>query len=126
MADVLAATVENAPREDNEPSPVNEAQDRAHPPDRPHSTEDATGSTEDATESVDPRIDIKVRDNQGGEMTFKVKLETKLGKLMNVYCDKNGKNPQQVRFLYDGVRITADNTPGSVRLDYYHLCRHPT
>lgn len=59
-------------------------------------------------------LNIKVTDNNN-EVFFKIKRSTALGKLMNAFCDRQGKNVNSVRFLFDGQRVTAQDTPDTVR-----------
>ncbi len=58
-------------------------------------------------------LNIKVTDNNN-EVFFKIKRTTLLGKLMNAFCDRQGKNIQSVRFLFDGQRVTAQDSPDTV------------
>lgn len=44
-------------------------------------------------------------------MFFKIKKATPLKKLMEAYCEKQGKSPNALRFLFDGVRINPTDTP---------------
>ena len=60
-------------------------------------------------------LNIKVTDNNN-EVFFKIKRSTKLEKLMNAFCDRQGKDPKTVRFLFDGQRVTAQDTPDTVSL----------
>jgi hypothetical protein len=59
-------------------------------------------------------ITIKVRDNRGSEIVFKIKKSTKLNKLMDAFCERMGKSPIQARFFWDGTRITGEDTLESV------------
>lgn len=61
-------------------------------------------------------VSVTVRDSHGGEVTFKIKKHTKLNKLMKAFCERQAKTPSQVRFFFDGTRITGDDTPESVRV----------
>eukprot|EP01129_Flabellula_baltica_P008318 TRINITY_DN3295_c0_g1_i1.p1 TRINITY_DN3295_c0_g1~~TRINITY_DN3295_c0_g1_i1.p1 ORF type:complete len:145 (-),score=24.66 TRINITY_DN3295_c0_g1_i1:22-456(-) len=45
-----------------------------------------------------------------GEVYFKIKRWTPLGRLMTVYCQRQGVDPRTVRFIYHGKRITDDQT----------------
>lgn len=58
-------------------------------------------------------LNIKVTDNNN-EVFFKIKRSTNLKKLMDAFCDRQGKNPQSVRFLFDGTRVQQNDTPDSV------------
>lgn len=68
---------------------------------------------EDAGQSE--HLNIKVTDNNN-EVFFKIKRTTNLGKLMNAFCDRQGKNISSVRFLFDGQRVTAQDNPDTVRI----------
>lgn len=65
------------------------------PPEVPQSTE---------------HLNIKVTDNNN-EVFFKIKRSTKLEKLMNAFCERQGKDSKTVRFLFDGTRVTGQDTP---------------
>ncbi len=58
-------------------------------------------------------LNIKVTDNNN-EVFFKIKRSTKLEKLMNAFCDRQGKSMTTVRFLFDGQRVQPADTPDSV------------
>lgn len=58
-------------------------------------------------------LNIKVTDNNN-EVFFKIKRSTKLEKLMKAFCERQGKDVATVRFLFDGVRVTAQDTPDTV------------
>lgn len=58
-------------------------------------------------------LNIKVTDNNN-EVFFKIKRTTALGKLMNAFCDRQGKNISSVRFLFDGQRVTATDNPDTL------------
>jgi len=69
--------------------------------------------------SEDPNapINIKVLSAQGEEVFFKIKRNTKLSKLQTAYAHKIGKDVNTIRFLYDGDRITEDDTPASLDME---------
>jgi hypothetical protein len=58
-------------------------------------------------------LNIKVTDGNN-EVFFKIKRSTKLDKLMKAFCDRQGKDPQTVRFLVDGVKVRDHDTPDTV------------
>lgn len=60
-------------------------------------------------------LNIKVTDNNN-EVFFKIKRTTQLKKLMDAFCDRQGKNPNSVRFLFDGQRVNPTDNPDSVWL----------
>lgn len=55
-------------------------------------------------------LNIKVTDSNN-EVFFKIKRTTKLEKLMRAFCDRQGKDSNTVRFLFDGVKVAKDDTP---------------
>ncbi|KXN67562.1 putative ubiquitin [Conidiobolus coronatus NRRL 28638] len=68
--------------------------------------------------AVNPEhINIKVVDSESTEVAFKIKRSTPLKKLMDAYCDKQGKSPSSVRFLYDGDRVQPADTPASLGME---------
>lgn len=58
-------------------------------------------------------LNIKVTDNNN-EVFFKIKRTTALSKLMNAFCERQGKNLNTVRFLFDGARVNPTDSPDSV------------
>ena len=69
------------------------------------------GGAEDQPKSE--HLNIKVTDNNN-EVFFKIKRTTALSKLMNAFCDRQGKNIGSVRFLFDGTRVQPTDSPDSV------------
>jgi len=60
-------------------------------------------------------LNIKVTDNNN-EVFFKIKRSTKLDKLMSAFCDRQGKNINSVRFLFEGQRVQGTDTPDSLEM----------
>lgn len=58
-------------------------------------------------------LNIKVTDNNN-EVFFKIKRTTQLKKLMDAFCERQGKSPNTVRFLFDGNRVQPGDSPNSV------------
>lgn len=58
-------------------------------------------------------LNIKVTDNNN-EVFFKIKRTTALKKLMDAFCERQGKAPTSVRFLFDGSRVQPTDSPDSV------------
>jgi len=65
----------------------------------------------------DDRINLRVVDPSGGELFFKIRKDTPLGRLMKAYCERKGFAPGAVRFLYDGNRINDDVTPEKLNME---------
>jgi small ubiquitin-related modifier len=62
-------------------------------------------------------LNIKVTDNNN-EVFFKIKRTTQLKKLMDAFCERQGKSPASVRFLFEGVRVQPTDNPETVS---YHF-----
>ena len=59
------------------------------------------------------RLNIVVKD-QNNEVHFAVKGNTKFKKIMDRFCENQGKNLSNVRFGIDGERIRPEQTPDDV------------
>ncbi|KAF9116014.1 hypothetical protein BGX27_005247 [Mortierella sp. AM989] len=62
-------------------------------------------------------INLKVVGQDQSEVFFKIKRSTQLKKLMEAYCERQGKAVASVRFLYDGDRIQPTNTPNELEME---------
>jgi small ubiquitin-related modifier len=58
-------------------------------------------------------LNIKVTDNHN-EVFFKIKRSTQLKKLMDAFCERQGKAPNSVRFLFDGNRVQPQDSPDTL------------
>ena len=67
---------------------------------------------EDAQPSTE-HLNIKVTDNNN-EVFFKIKRTTALKKLMDAFCERQGKAANSVRFLFDGTRVQPTDSPETV------------
>lgn len=70
------------------------------------------GSKGDAPAATE-HLNIKVTDGNN-EVFFKIKRTTQLKKLMMAFCERQGKQPSTVRFLFDGTRVREEDSPDSV------------
>lgn len=61
-------------------------------------------------------MNIKVTDDNN-EVHFKIKKWTKLEKLMEAFCERHGKVPDTVRFLFEGKRIQGSDTPEKLEME---------
>lgn len=71
------------------------------------------GALADAPQPVSEHLNIKVTDGNN-EVFFKIKRSTKLEKLMNAFCERQGKQITTVRFLFDGQRVQPGDSPDTV------------
>lgn len=67
-----------------------------------------------APEKPEEHLNIKVTDNNN-EVFFKIKRTTALKKLMDAFCERQGRPPTSVRFLFDGSRVQPTDSPETVR-----------
>ena len=81
----------------------------------------AAGNPDDQPKSE--HLNIKVTDNNN-EVFFKIKRTTALSKLMNAFCERQGKAPSSVRFLFDGARVNPADSPDSVSTPTYQRSLH--
>merc|ERR1711959_733567 len=63
------------------------------------------------------QINIKVKGPDGSEVFFKIKKRTQMKKLMDAYCSRSGQDPKSIRFLFEGERIQATQTPDELEMD---------
>ena len=71
--------------------------------------------SDEALAAPSEHLNIKVTDNSN-EVFFKIKRTTQLKKLMDAFCERQGKTLQSVRFLFDGTRVQPTDSPESVSL----------
>lgn len=64
----------------------------------------------DNEDKKDTHINIKVSSGET-EVFFRIKKSTPLLKLMNTFCERQGKSLDSVKFMLDGQRVDGANTP---------------
>lgn len=62
-------------------------------------------------------LELAVKDQSGGEVRFKVKPTTAMGKVFDAFCQKKSLEPATVRFLFDGMRVAATSTPRDLGME---------
>lgn len=62
-------------------------------------------------------INIKVVGHDSNEVFFKIKRHTPLKKLMEAYCERQGKSMNMLRFLVDGERARPEQTPAELDME---------
>ena len=60
---------------------------------------------------------LKVVSQDGNEVHFKLKSTTKMQKIMDAFCTKQGTTIAHTRFLYDGQRVMGDQTPTDLGME---------
>ena len=83
------------------------------------------GSPEKPEVGQSEHLNIKVTDNNN-EVFFKIKRTTALKKLMDAFCERQGKAPTSVRFLFDGSRVQPTDSPETVSKIYALLFTLPS
>lgn len=77
--------------------------------------ESAAPETSENSDHV-KHLNIKVTDNNN-EVFFKIKSTTPLKKLMDAFCERQGKSPASVRFLHEGSRVQPTDCPDSINIE---------
>ncbi|KAI5752411.1 hypothetical protein M8J77_016747 [Diaphorina citri] len=62
-------------------------------------------------------IKLKVLSSDSNEIHFRVKMTTPMGKLKKSYSERVGLNVSTLRFLFDGRRISDEDTPKSLEME---------
>jgi hypothetical protein len=80
------------------------------------------GTPEDESEpkpedQAPTQLNVKVVDQDGNDLFFKIKKHTALKKVMDAYCERQGKTRGLVRFLFEGHRIQDNDTPDTLELE---------
>lgn len=65
----------------------------------------------------DATITLKIVDQTGSEMAFKVKKSTKMEKIFNAYAERKGGQATAYRFVLDGSRVDPSSTPKMLELE---------
>lgn len=65
----------------------------------------------------DLAITLHVKESTGEEIAFKVKKSTKMSKIFDAYASRKGVSVEVLRFMLDGKRIKADDTPKMLEMD---------
>ncbi|GJS11234.1 small ubiquitin-related modifier 1 [Tanacetum coccineum] len=62
-------------------------------------------------------VNLKVKSQDGMEVSFRFKRNKKLQDLLNEYCDKQSKDTTGSEFLLNGNRFQADKTPDESKMN---------
>lgn len=62
-------------------------------------------------------VNLRVVNQEGSEVQFKIKKATPLKKLTDAYCQRQGVSFDSVRFLYDGNRLNIEKTPADLGME---------
>lgn len=84
-----------------------------------HAPAESAGAAETPVaepEAKDDRINLKVVGQDAGEVFFTIRKTTPFGRLFKAYSEKKGVQLNSVRFLFDGQRLTDDQTPEKMQM----------
>ncbi|XP_073300015.1 small ubiquitin-related modifier 2-like [Primulina huaijiensis] len=62
----------------------------------------------------DRRVKLCFKAQDGTEVYYKFNADSKLQKLLITYCKENSLEHKDVRFLYNGKRLVANQTPAEL------------
>jgi len=80
-------------------------------------TETNPKQSESDTSTEEKTLKVKIANSTGGETHFIIKKSTKLKKLMNSYCKRQGIVRNSVRFSFDGKFIGDNETSKDIELE---------
>jgi small ubiquitin-related modifier len=72
---------------------------------------------EKAEDAAPKHINLKVKDQQESEVTFKLKSTSPMEKLMKAYAGQQDKTLDSLRFMFDGHRILKHDTAASLGME---------
>eukprot|EP01039_Chlorochromonas_danica_P005143 gene5144-5651_t len=75
-----------------------------------------SGEEENADQAKEGVISIKIKEGSE-ELAFRVKKTTKMSKIFDTYRSRRGLEAGAVRFMYDGRRVTAEETPKTLEME---------
>lgn len=70
-----------------------------------------------AVKDEEETLQIRVKDQSGEEVFFKVKPHTQMGKIFDAYAKRRGIDRTALRFMLDGKRINNNDTPVTLELE---------
>ena len=62
-------------------------------------------------------LTLRVKDKKEDDSVFNVKPLTYLSDIFDAYCSRKGLDPKAIRFLFDGVRVTGNQTPKELEME---------
>ncbi|KAF5184747.1 Small ubiquitin-related modifier [Thalictrum thalictroides] len=69
------------------------------------------------SEADGDRINLKIKDQNGKEIFFRIRRTTELRRVINAYCDRQAMDSKVVRFFYDNQRIRGSETPDELDME---------
>ena len=92
-------------------------EDGANPHKRDRGNGTAPPPPPTAGEEEDARINIRVVDQTGIEVFFKVRRNTEMKKVKDAFYERMGVKPGSMRFMFDGANVSDTASPGSLQME---------
>lgn len=78
-------------------------------------TDDGPAFTEPVSETPqEPKMSLRVMDQNGHDISFKLKASTPMAKVMAAFAQQIGSDLSNLRFIFEGERVVGGDTPQSV------------
>ncbi|NXH96622.1 SMO3L protein, partial [Pachycephala philippinensis] len=74
-------------------------------------------SVQEGVKAEDEHIALKVVEQDGSMVQFRIKRHTPLSRLMRAYCCRQGLSVRQIMFLFDGQPIKEADTPAQLEME---------
>lgn len=78
---------------------------------------DPASTTTTTDDQDNPQVTLRVLGSDNIEIFFKIRRKTPLRKLTHAYCARSGQDPAQVRFMFNGERLSGTETPDSLEME---------
>ncbi|NXO06697.1 SUMO3 protein, partial [Oriolus oriolus] len=72
---------------------------------------------QESVKAESEHIDVKVAEQDGSVVQFRIKRHTPLSKLMKAYCCRQGLSMRQIMFLFDGQPVKETDTPAQLEME---------
>ena len=85
------------------------------PPPHTRYTREMSGNVDDGSAVM--HITVRLGGSESSKTEFKIKRKTKMGKVFKAFAKVTNKPIATLRFMYDGDRILADQTPKMLEME---------
>ena len=75
------------------------------------------GGEAPAKPKAENTLTLTVSDQHGAKTFFKIRSDTRLGKVFNAYSKRRGVEKETLRFTFEGARIEEDDTPAGLDIE---------
>lgn len=81
------------------------------------SASSSSSATPDAPAPVPEGLNIRLVNQSNEEIYFRIKPTTPLRRIFEVYSQRMGIQPNNLRFLFDGARLDPEKSPADYKLE---------